>query len=996
MATSQNQKPSSGRSTGSRSTSSSGGKKRSTSSSASRAKKKGPTRQQIAARRELYAGICAVIALFCLLSLLNVKGFLLEWLEKLVSGAIGSGFVLLPFCLFFCAGLFIVKRRGKVRLRIFSSLMLPVLWGSALHIFNCTIQFPLTLDGIIELATTGAARRSGGLISGSLAILFSKALSDAGAIVVLFLLGVTCLLISTHTSLAMLFDRVKNLPPEEEDEEEEAPPPRRRKAAPPPPPEPEPAPQPARPAAPRSSLLGGLFQGGKRRPAIDIPIRTPAAAEEEEPPSPIPFPGQPMTPAQAMGTAEGQQNHPVSSIAEPVRGDHVPEPVLPSRGEDLPPISPAVLRAQQYAARRAAETASQTAPAGERLQAEPLSPAAARPVTLPWEEPSFLQRPGASAEPPAPPQESAPAEPSPAPQPAVQPASIPLSSATPEEELPAPPQDVPAAPEEEPAGQPLRPELATAAAMAATQSPRESLGQEGPEWDAPDAETAGQAKQALEEALEFVPKDTYLYPPISLLNKGNTVEEDHTQELAENSARLVDTLKSFGVEATLIDITRGPNVTRYELQLKRGTKFSRVTNLSDDIALSLGAASVRIATIPDKLAVGIEVPNKQGTVVPIRDIVDSSEFRDSKSKISFAVGKDITGHNVVGDIKKMPHMLIAGTTGSGKSVCINSLLISLIYKATPEEVRLIMVDPKMIELGVYNGIPHLLIPVVTDPRKAAGALNWAVSEMMRRYKLFSEFNVRDLEAYNNEVSKQEGGQKLPQIVIVIDELADLMFVAASDVENAIVRIAQMARAAGMHLVIATQRPSADVITGIMKANIPSRISFAVASQIESRIILDTTGAEKLLGRGDMLYNPLGAPKPLRVQGCFITTAEIESVVEFVKKTGRPDYSEEVMEHIEKQAEESSKNAKGGKNDSGGFDDDEEDEMLPRAIEVVVETGQASVSMLQRRLKLGYSRAARLVDQMAERGIVGPFEGSKPRQVLITREQWQEMVLRKQD
>ena len=501
----------------------------------------------------------------------------------------------------------------------------------------------------------------------------------------------------------------------------------------------------------------------------------------------------------------------------------------------------------------------------------------------------------------------------------------------------------------------------------------------------------------MEEALEFVPKDTYLYPPISLLNKGNTVEEDHTQEL-ENSARLVDTLKSFGVEATLIDITRGPNVTRYELQLKRGTKFSRVTNLSDDIALSLGAASVRISRHhPRQAGRGHRSAQQtKGTVVPIRDIVDSPEFRDSKSKISFAVGKDITGHNVVGDIKKMPHMLIAGTTGSGKSVCINSLLISLIYKATPEEVRLIMVDPKMIELGVYNGIPHLLIPVVTDPRKAAGALNWAVSEMMRRYKLFSEFNVRDLEAYNNEVSKQEGGQKLPQIVIVIDELADLMFVAASDVENAIVRIAQMARAAGMHLVIATQRPSADVITGIMKANIPSRISFAVASQIESRIILDTTGAEKLLGRGDMLYNPLGAPKPLRVQGCFITTAEIESVVEFVKKTGRPDYSEEVMEHIEKQAEESSKNAKGGKNDSGGFDDDEEDEMLPRAIEVVVETGQASVSMLQRRLKLGYSRAARLVDQMAERGIVGPFEGSKPRQVLITREQWQEMVLRKQD
>ena len=528
--------------------------------------------------------------------------------------------------------------------------------------------------------------------------------------------------------------------------------------------------------------------------------------------------------------------------------------------------------------------------------------------------------------------------------------------------------------------------------MAATQSPRESLGREGPEWDQKDPEQADKRQQVLEEALEeYTPKDIYLYPPVSLLNKGSTVEMDHTQELAENSARLVDTLKSFGVEATLVDITRGPTVTRYELQLKRGTKFSRVTNLSDDIALSLGAASVRIAMIPDKLAVGIEVPNKNVELVPIRDIIDSPEFTGSKSKISFSVGKDITGHNVVGDIKKMPHMLIAGTTGSGKSVCINSMLISLIYKATPQEVRLIMVDPKMIELGVYNGIPHLLIPVVTDPRKAAGALNWAVAEMMRRYKLFSEYNVRDLEAYN-EVAQEKDGEKLPQIVIVIDELADLMFVAASEVENAIVRIAQMARAAGMHLVIATQRPSADVITGIMKANIPSRISFAVASQIESRIILDTTGAEKLLGRGDMLYNPLGAPKPLRVQGCFITTGEIEAVVEFVKKTGTPDYSQEVMDHIERQAE----GADNGSAAASGGGEEEEDEMLPKAIEVVVETGQASVSMLQRRLKLGYSRAARLVDQMEERGIVGPFEGSKPRQVLITRDEWREMVLRQSD
>lgn len=508
-------------------------------------------------------------------------------------------------------------------------------------------------------------------------------------------------------------------------------------------------------------------------------------------------------------------------------------------------------------------------------------------------------------------------------------------------------------------------------------------------------EAAAQIAKSIEKQLSPGEHgDTYLYPPLCLLKAGEGASTDFEGELSQNSTRLIDTLKSFGIDATLIDITRGPTVTRYEVQLGRGTKFSRITNLSDDIALSLGTASVRIATIPDKLAIGIEVPNALVQVVTIRDILDTSEFKNSRSRISFSVGKDITGKNIVGDIKKMPHMLIAGTTGSGKSVCINSLLISLIYKSTPQEVRLIMVDPKMIELGVYNGIPHLLIPVVTDPRKASGALNWAVSEMMRRYKLFSECNVRDLEAYNNEMDKKEDGEKLPQIVIVIDELADLMFVAAGEVENAIVRIAQMARAAGMHLIIATQRPSADVITGIMKANIPSRISFAVASQIESRIILDTTGAEKLLGRGDMLYNPLGAPKPLRVQGCFITTEEIEAVVEFVKKTGKPDYSEEVMEHIEKQAESGEKGGSGA--EKGGNSASADDEMLPRAIEVVIESGQASVSQLQRRLKLGYSRAARLMDEMEERGIVGPFEGSKPRQITITRDEWQQMVMRQND
>ena len=415
-------------------------------------------------------------------------------------------------------------------------------------------------------------------------------------------------------------------------------------------------------------------------------------------------------------------------------------------------------------------------------------------------------------------------------------------------------------------------------------------------------------------------------------------------------------------------------------------------------ALALGAANVRIAPIPDKSAVGIEVPNKTVNTVFIRECIGSNAFANAKSRLSFAVGKDITGRPVIGDIAKMPHMLIAGTTGSGKSVCINSMLISLLYKSTPEEVRLIMVDPKMVELGNYNGIPHLLIPVVTDPKKAAGALNWAVGEMERRYKLFADHQVRNLVGYNDlmrsekaKAEQTEDGhpeqyQVLPQIVIVIDELADLMMVAAKEVENSICRIAQKARAAGMHLVVATQRPSSDVITGIMKANIPSRIAFAVASQIESRIILDTTGAEKLIGKGDMLFAPLGQGKPKRVQGCFISDEEVQAVVNAVKAQSQSDYSAEVMEQIERRAEQS------GKPDSGAAAQDtgEGDELLPAAVDVILETGQASVSFLQRRLKLGYARAARIVDEMEERGIIGPYEGAKPRQLLITREQWEQM------
>ena len=501
-----------------------------------------------------------------------------------------------------------------------------------------------------------------------------------------------------------------------------------------------------------------------------------------------------------------------------------------------------------------------------------------------------------------------------------------------------------------------------------------------------------QIQKAL-EASEGAP--IYLYPPLRLLKPGPGKPAGSAEAIQRCAERLLDVLQSFGVEANVIDTTNGPSVTRYELLLQRGIKFSKVTNLADDIALALGAPGIRVSAIPEKNAVGIEVPNDQQELVTARDIIGSPAFQNAKSRLSFALGKDITGAPIVGDIAKMPHMLIAGTTGSGKSVCINSILMSILYKATPEEVRLIMVDPKMIELGVYNGIPHLLIPVVTDPKKAAGALNWAVTEMMRRYKLFSEIGARNLAAYNAEVGKdpESENEPLPQVVIVIDELADLMAVARSEVENAIIRLAQMARAAGMHLIIATQRPSADVITGLMKDNIPSRIAFAVASAINSRIIMDQSGAEKLLGKGDMLYNPLGVTKPMRIQGCFVSDSEVEEVVAFVKQCGQPEYNQEILDHMERSAQAAEEGGSGGGSSDG---DEEEDELFDEAVEVVVSSGQASVSMLQRRLKLGYSRAARLVDQMEERGIVGPFEGSKPRAVLITKSDWQERMARKRD
>ena len=508
------------------------------------------------------------------------------------------------------------------------------------------------------------------------------------------------------------------------------------------------------------------------------------------------------------------------------------------------------------------------------------------------------------------------------------------------------------------------------------------------------AEKAAKAEESVQKT-EIKPIETkqYVLPPINLLSKSVSKANDPAAatELKEKADTLINTLESFGVKARIVAIQRGPRVTRYEIQPAAGVKVSKITNLSDDIALNLAAAGVRIeAPIPGKAAIGIEIPNTNQDVVSIREIIESREFRDAKSKLAFSVGKDIAGNIIIGDVAKMPHMIIAGTTGSGKSVCTNSIIMSILYRATPDEVKLILIDPKMVEFTTYNGIPHLLIPVVTDPRQAAGALNWGVQEMLRRYKLFADNNVRDLGGYN-ELAARKGYDKLPQIVIAIDEFSDLMMAASKEVEDSVCRLAQMARAAGMHLIIATQRPTTDVITGLIKANIPSRIALSVQSQVDSRTILDTQGAEKLLGYGDMLYYPNGMQKPLRVQGCFCSTKEVETIVDFIKKESVSEYNEEIIEAVEQNmpAEKGDRTAEASEPIGNG-----DDVLIEKAIDVVVEMGQASTSSLQRKLKLGYARAARIIDELESMGVVGPYEGAKPRKVIMSKQQWAERRARK--
>ncbi len=528
-----------------------------------------------------------------------------------------------------------------------------------------------------------------------------------------------------------------------------------------------------------------------------------------------------------------------------------------------------------------------------------------------------------------------------------------------------------------------------------------------PEADTPSGESEAELEisrspAAPEEQKKAEPiKKEYLYPPISLLKLDTTPKNiDISEELHTNAVKLVETLRSFKVRTRIVNVSRGPAITRYELAPEEGVRVRAIANLVDDIALNLATTGVRIeAPIPGKAAVGIEVPNKSVSTVYLRELVDTETFRRASSKLNVSLGVDVAGEPVFLDIAKMPHLLIAGATGMGKSVCINSIITSLLYKASPDEVKLILIDPKKVELNIYNGLPHLLVPVVSDPKKAAGSLHWAVTEMERRFEMIEEVGVRDVKNYNAVTKDDPDKEFLPQIVIIIDELADLMMTAPDDVEESICRLAQKARAAGMHLIIGTQRPSVDVITGLIKANVPSRIAFTVASQTDSRVVLDMSGAEKLIGRGDMLYAPVGASKPVRVQGAFVSESEVENIVTFIKEHdgGQTEYSSDIMDSIERAAAACGNGKKGGGAVPEGDIDDGGDSMLRPAIELALESGKISTSLIQRRLSLGYGRAAKLIDEMEKRGIVSAPEGQKPRTVLITKQQYMEMVLnRKED
>ena len=874
-------------------------------STASRGRKKTAKKQAAPIRREIGAGVCAVLALLTILCCFRMNAAFLNLLTSLFRGLIGAGFYILPFS-FIMSFLILILHDGRpVALRVTCTFLTAALIGSLVQLVGGKFAAEWDWSVISALWDGGIDGTAGGVLAGGLASLLEALISRVGAVAVVIIGMLLSLITSLNMTVSSIVTAIKNRPRAEYAEPQR-----------------------------------------EHKDPAQVLVDTVANKHIEH-----------------VQRTEQRRTSRMSEFDLPVD-----DPPLPERsgkkdtGKKSAPMRPDVFVENSRRQAKAAEAAPAEPP-----QEEQQAPSSAAPEEQAVHTDYKSQFDALIAEQPEPPQEEQP------------PVSNVIPITLPHQMPPlvidhfdAPKQE----PKPAPAAQPLPP-------VELPEQP-EKLKK---------ADVQLEAAQIAQEIGQQEPqKPEYEFPPVSLLKAGSGQSHDGTEEMRQNAERLSDTLQSFGIEAHIINVTRGPSVTRYELELQRGVKLSKVTNLADDIALALGASGVRIAAIPDKISVvGIEVPNRIVSVVMAREVIDSPEFEKCKSRVSFAVGKDIGGNRIIGDIGKLPHLLIAGTTGSGKSVCMNSLIISLLYKAKPEEVKLIMIDPKMVELGIYNGIPHLLIPVVTDPKKAAGSLQWAVTEMMRRYRMMADAGVRDLESYNKQAraSADDELEPMPQIVVVIDELADLMLVAAKEVEESICRIAQMGRASGIHLVIATQRPSADVITGLMKANIPSRIAFAVASAMESRIILDTAGAEKLVGKGDMLYAPLGQGKPKRVQGCFITDDEVQEVVSFVKASSEAEYSDSVMAEIDKKAAESGKSGSGSSGSTAAETDSSDgDEMLPAAVDIILETGQASVSMLQRRLKLGYARAARIMDEMEERGIVGPFEGSKPRQLLITREQWQ--------
>ena len=921
--------------------------------------------------RGVKAFLLIALAIFSAIGCFTGEGIFIGAFREFMMGLVGKGFYFLPIILLYCGLMLLYVRDRPLGGRITCALLLTVMAGALGHLFGCMTEFPWDwkLTGsLYDAGSLAGEAGSGGVIGGLLALCFQSLFNRVGAAIVLLLGTLFLLFAALNVTVAAIIERSREAAKVKAEEwklmrqEEQRRSEERRAAA-------EEARKKAQEEAARRAaeeekrrreeeeearkqaridipmpshpVTAAPEKPAKRRSTIDIPLddgpvfeKEPAPAREERKRDPDPAPAPPKP---AAGKSE-----------KPAAGKGNPDRIGVSEKDWLAEILTRE-RDRGKAAASAADKVVQTA----------IRPGSRTPAPAKMEPKKDVPAVGIGEVK----ADQAPQAPLPAPEDSE------LFKAP--KSVPKPPQPKSVTPEE-------------AAAVLAGEKAAKAV--EKAETVKARDEMVASIEENLADQAQAQPVK-YVFPPITLLTAGSGDGSDEGyEEMQLNAKRLNATIKSFGIPAELCDVTRGPTVTRYEVELEQGVKLNRLTNLSDDIALALGVSGVRIAPVPDKIAiVGIEVPNKKTTTVYLRDIIDTSTFREKSSSLTFAIGKDIGGTPIVGDIAKLPHLLIAGTTGSGKSVCMNCLILSLLYKSSPEDVRLIMVDPKMIELGVYNGIPHLLIPVVTDPKKAAGALQWSVMEMMKRYTLMRDSGARDLASYNKLMEKTEGGQKLPKIAILIDELADLMMTAAKEVEESICRIAQMGRAAGIHLVIATQRPSADVITGLMKANISSRIAFAVDSALNSRIILDTSGAEKLVGKGDMLYAPIGAGKPTRIQGAFVTDEEREEVINFVKEQGLAVYSKDIQDEIERSADKDAKKA--ADEDEDEEDSGDLDELFNEAVEVVLDSKQASVSMLQRRLKLGYSRAARIVDQMEEQGVVGPFEGSKPRAVLMTREQW---------